>query len=78
MTDLLKVARILGENQVEVAKIQLKDVARTWWLGEEARLEKPISWDNSRRASMRDFSLQLLEGDGGAVYQAAAVESIGG
>ena len=29
MTDLLKAARIPGENQVEVAKIQLKDVART-------------------------------------------------
>ena len=45
MTDLLKAAIIPGENQVEVAKIQLKDVARTWWLAEEARLEKPISWD---------------------------------
>ena len=30
---------------MEVAKIQLKDVARTWWLAEEARLEKPITWD---------------------------------
>jgi len=45
MTDILKAVRILGDNQVEVAKIQLKDVARTWWLAEEARLEKPISWD---------------------------------
>ena len=30
---------------MEVAKIQLKDMARTWWLAEEARLEKPITWD---------------------------------
>ena len=30
---------------MEVAKIQLKDVARTWWLAEEARLDKPITWD---------------------------------
>ena len=30
MTDLLKSARISSENQVKVAKIQLKDVARTW------------------------------------------------
>ena len=29
-TDLLKAARVPDENQVEVAKIQLKDVARTW------------------------------------------------
>ena len=30
---------------MEVAKIQLKDVARNWWLAEEARLDKPITWD---------------------------------
>ena len=35
MTDLLNAARIPSENQVEVAKIQLKDVARSWWLAEE-------------------------------------------
>jgi len=29
-TDLLKAVRILDENQVEVVKIPLKDVARTW------------------------------------------------
>jgi len=30
---------------VEVAKIQLRDVSRTWWLAEEATLEKPITCD---------------------------------
>jgi len=44
-TDLLKAARVPEEDQVEVAKIQLKDVARNWWIAEEARLEKPITWD---------------------------------
>jgi len=44
-TDLLNAARVPKENQVDVAKIQLKDIARTWWLAEEARLEKPITWD---------------------------------
>ena len=43
--DLLKVARVPEENQVEVAKIQLKDVGRTWWLAEEARLDQPITWN---------------------------------
>jgi len=43
-TDLLNAARVPQESQVEVAKIQLKDVARTWWLAEEARLERPITW----------------------------------
>ena len=42
-TNLLKAARIPNENQVKVAKIQLKDMVRTWWLAEEARLEKPIT-----------------------------------
>ena len=45
ITDLLKAARVPEENQVEVTKIQLKDVARTWWLAGEARLDKPITWD---------------------------------
>ena len=39
ITHLLKVARVPEENQVEIAKIQLKDVARTWWLAEEAKLD---------------------------------------
>ena len=55
MTDLLKAARIPAENQVEVAKIQLKDVARTWWLAEEARLEKPISWDQFSKGFYKRF-----------------------
>jgi len=41
----LKVARVPEENQVEIAKIQLKDVARTWWLAEEAKLDRPSTWD---------------------------------
>ena len=55
MTDLLKAARIPAENQVEVAKIQLNDVARTWWLAEEARLEKPISWDQFSKGFYERF-----------------------
>jgi len=39
------VAWALEENQTEVAKIQQKDVARTWWLAEEARLDQPITWE---------------------------------
>jgi len=44
MTDLLKATRVPNENQVEMTKIQLKDVAKTWWLAESARLEKLITW----------------------------------
>ena len=45
VTVLLKAARVPKENQVDVSMIQLKDVARTWWLAEEARLDKSITWD---------------------------------
>jgi len=54
-TDLLKAARVPDENQVEVAKIQLKDVARTWWLAEEATLEKPITWDQFSKGFYERF-----------------------
>lgn len=43
-TNLLAVLRIPKADQVEVVKIQLTDIARTWWLAEEARMTQPISW----------------------------------
>ena len=52
----MRVVRIPDENQVEMAKIQLKNVARTWWLAEEARLEKAITWNHfSKDFYMRFF-----------------------
>jgi len=54
-SDLLNAARIPQENQVEVAKIQLKDIARTWWLAEEARLEKPVTWDTFSKSFYSRF-----------------------
>jgi len=42
-TNLLKVALDPDKNQMEVAKILLMDLASTWWLEEEAKLEKPIT-----------------------------------
>jgi len=55
MTDLLKATRIPNDNQVKVDKIQLKDMARTWWLAEEARLEKSISWDQFSKGFYERF-----------------------
>ena len=47
---------------MEVAKIQMRDVARTWWLGEEATLEKLITWDQfSKGFSMKVSSLQQFK-----------------
>jgi len=56
MMDLLKATRIPDENQVEMTKIQLKDMARTWWLVEAARLKKPITWDQFSK----DFYKNIL------------------
>ena len=41
--NLLREARVSEADQVEVIKIQLTDVARTWWLAKEKRLEEPIT-----------------------------------
>jgi len=57
-TYLLKAARIPNENQVKVAKIQLKDVARTWWLAEKQGWRSPSLGISSRRVSTRDSSLR--------------------
>jgi len=56
--DLLIAARIPTDNQVAIAKIQLKDVARSWWLVEEARLEKAISWAQFLKSFYERFFFQ--------------------
>ena len=58
-TYLLKAARIPDQNQVKVVKIQLKDVARTWWLAEEARLEK--LWDQFSRSFYERFFSKMAQ-----------------
>jgi hypothetical protein len=44
VTNLLSAARVPDAEKVDVVRIQLTDVALSWWLTEEARLDKPISW----------------------------------
>ena len=45
MTNFLNAACVPKDEQVEVVKIQLTDVVRTWWLAEEERLEPRIAWE---------------------------------
>ena len=72
MTDLLKAIRIPDENQVEMTKIQLKDVAKTWWLEESARLEKLITWDQFSRDFYEKILLcKSLERNERMIYQIA-------
>jgi len=33
------------DNQVEVNKIELIDMAQTWWIAEEEWLEKSVAWE---------------------------------
>lgn len=44
VTNLLEAANIPEVDQVKVIKVQLTDIARTWWLSEEAKHSGPISW----------------------------------
>ena len=53
--DLVTAAQILDQNQVEMANVQLRVVVRTRWLTEEARLEKPISWDQFLKCFYEKF-----------------------
>jgi len=78
-TDLLKVTRVPDKDSVEVAKVQLTNVVRTWWLAEEMRLEKPITWDQfSKDFYERFFPVNSSEKDEGTIYQIAVGESNGG
>src|ERR1700722_11125298 len=45
VTNLLSIAKVPAEDQVEVVKILFTGVARSWWLAEEDLLTKPIAWE---------------------------------
>jgi len=42
--NLLEAANIPAADQVKVVKIQFTDIARSWWLSEEAKHPGPITW----------------------------------
>jgi len=62
MINLLNAAHVSKDDQVAVIKIQLTDVARTWWIAEEERLEKLAPYEKFTRAFTSDFSQRLLGG----------------
>ena len=55
MTELMTVARIPEDNQVEVIKLHIKDMAKNWWKATEATLQKPISWDQFSKSFLERF-----------------------
>jgi len=54
-------AQIPDENQLEVVKIQLRDVARTWWLVYETKLEKLITWDQFLESFYERFFPKMMQ-----------------
>ena len=62
MINLLNAGRVPVEDQVEVVKVQMTDVARTWWLAEEERLEKTVTWERFSESFYEGSSPRLLEG----------------
>ena len=44
MANLLEGANIPAADQVKMVKLRLTDIARSWWLAEEAKLTEPITW----------------------------------
>ena len=57
----MKATQIPDKNQIEVVKIQLRDVARTWLLAEETRLEKPITWDQFSKSFYERFFSKMAQ-----------------
>jgi uncharacterized protein GlcG (DUF336 family) len=55
MENLLKAAKVPEADWVEVINIRLTDVARSWWLAEEASLTPPITWKNFRDGFFERF-----------------------
>jgi hypothetical protein len=44
MGNLLQTAKVPEADQVEAVQIQLEDITRVWWLAEEPRIQKPVTW----------------------------------
>ena len=53
--NLLVIARVPEIDRVDVVKIQLSGVARSWWLVEESHLPKPISWKTFAEVFLAKF-----------------------
>ena len=63
MVDLLTAARIPEANKMEVIKLQLKDVAKSWWLAEAATLQGDITWDQFSKGFLDRFFPQTANKD---------------
>ena len=74
-TSLLNVVCIPAEDQVEVVKIQLTDIARTWWLAQDEQLVKSITRKEFSKSFNERFFPKIVRRDGTTIHQSAIRES---
>jgi len=67
--NFMRAVRMPNEDKVEVAKIPLRDIVRTWWLVEEAKLEKPVTWDQFSKSFYERFFPDGIKRDERIIYQ---------
>lgn len=53
--NLLSMVRIIDRDCVQVIKIQLMDIACTWWLVEENRFVWLVAWDAFKESFYTKF-----------------------
>jgi len=63
MKNLLEAVSVPAEDQIKMAKIQLTDVARTWWLAEEENLGEDITWKQFSDSFYESFFPELARKD---------------
>jgi len=61
---------------VEVAKIQLRDVARTWWLVEKMKQKKVVTWDQFSKSFYKRFFPDGIKRYERTIYQIALEDRI--
>ena len=57
MVNLLEAANIPAADQVKVVKVQLTDVARTWWLA-EVNIQGQATWKQFSDSFLERFFLK--------------------
>ena len=63
MTNLLEAANIPARDQLRIVKVQLSDIARTWWLAEEAKLSGQATWKEFMDGFDERFSPEIARKD---------------
>ena len=63
MENLLEGANVPEVDRVKMVKLRFTDVARSWWLAEEAKLQAPITWKQLSDGFFERFFLKTTKKD---------------